>query len=405
MSNREIYLDHAATTPIDPIVADTISRIQTDCFANPSSPHSAGRRAHHRLDEARVKILEDFGCPDATLIFTSGATEANYLALHGLKNPERTAFATSQRDHDSLRKAALSLATHSANQTTLPLDANGCLCKDSLRTWIHAAGAGTPTCSRSENTAHSLCLSTTLVCGQTGSVEDLSVIQQLLIDTTTPYTLHIDATQAVGKMPISFPETGATSLCFAPHKFGGPRGVGCLLIKENVDWKPLFAGSQQLEMRGGTEPVALIAGCQEAVHQAVTHQHAEVSRLAVLQESFESTVCEMAREVGIDPCIICQNTTRSPHISTIAFPGIDRQAFMMAADLDGLAVATGTACASGSQEPAPALVAMNLPKPIIQSAIRFSFGHTTCVSDLKTASEKIYRILKKSSPVHPDHHT
>ena len=158
-------------------------------------------------------------------------------------------------------------------------------------------------------------------------------------------------------------------------------------------------------MRGGTEPVALIAGCQEAVHQATTHQHAEVSRLAVLRESFESTVCEMAREVCIDPYIICQNTTRSPHISTIAFPGIDRQAFMMAADLDGLAVATGTACASGSQEPAPALVAMNLPKPVIQSAIRFSFGRTTCVSDLKTASEKIYRILQKSSPVHPEHLT
>ncbi|SVD97626.1 uncharacterized protein METZ01_LOCUS450480, partial [marine metagenome] len=117
MSNREIYLDHAATTPVDPIVADTISRIQTDCFANPSSPHNAGRRAHHRLDEARVKILEDFGCPDATLIFTSGATEANYLALHGLKNPERTAFATSQRDHESLRNATSSLATHSVNQT------------------------------------------------------------------------------------------------------------------------------------------------------------------------------------------------------------------------------------------------------------------------------------------------
>ncbi|MEC8737790.1 MAG: aminotransferase class V-fold PLP-dependent enzyme, partial [Planctomycetota bacterium] len=117
MSNCEIYLDHAATTPIDPIVADTVSRLQTDCFANPSSPHSAGRRAHHRLDEARLKILEDFNCPDATLIFTSGATEANYLALHGLKDPERTAFATSQRDHESIRNAANSHDTISANQT------------------------------------------------------------------------------------------------------------------------------------------------------------------------------------------------------------------------------------------------------------------------------------------------
>ena len=196
-----------------------------------------------------------------------------------------------------------------------------------------------------------------------------------------------------------------TSLSFTPHKFGGPRGIGCLLIKKDVEREPLFSGSQQLEMRGGTEPVALIAGCQEAVHQVVTQQHLEVSRLAVLQESFESTVCAMARKVGLDPCILCKSTTRSPHISTIAFPGIDRQAFMIAADLDGLAVATGTACASGSQEPSPALVAMNLPNPVIQSAIRFSFGRTTHASDLKTASERIYRILQKSSAVDPNHHT
>ena len=207
MSNREIYLDHAATTPIDPIVAETISRVQADCFANPSSPHSAGRRAHHRLDEARVKILEDFGCPDATLIFTSGATEANYLAVHGLRNPEQTAFGTSQRDHESLRNAARSLATHSANQTTLPLDANGCLCKESLQAWLLATGTSNQGRPRLENTAHSLFLSTTLVCGQTGAVEDLSGIQRLLEATTTPCILHIDATQAVGKIPISFPET------------------------------------------------------------------------------------------------------------------------------------------------------------------------------------------------------
>ncbi len=404
MSNREIYLDHAATTPVHSVVADTIFRVQADCFANPSSPHRAGRRAHHILDESRGKILEYFNCPDATLIFTSGATEANYLAVHGLRNPEQTAFGTSQRDHESLRNAALSLATHSANQTTLPLDENGCLCKKGLQAWLLSLDNSGRIHSRLKNAnAHDIFLSTTLVCGQTGAVEDLSGIQQVLEDTATPYTLHVDATQAVGKIPVSFPDTGATSLSFAPHKFGGPRGIGCLLIKHNIEWKPLFSGSQQLAMRGGTEPVALIAGCQEAVHQAVTQQHSESTRLMILRESFESTVCEMARAVGIVPYIICQNATRSPHISTIAFPGIDRQAFMMAADLDGLAVATGTACASGSQEPSPALVAMSLPNPVIQSAIRFSFGRTTCANDLETACRKIYRILQKGSSVSPNH--
>ena len=402
MSNCEIYLDHAATTPIDPIIADTISRLQTECFANPSSPHSAGRRAHHRLDEARLKILEDLNCPDATLIFTSGATEANYLALHGLKDPERTAFATSQRDHESIRNATNSHDTIYANQTTLKLGGNGCICKRSLQAWLLSTDTNTQTTYQHEDRSNSLFLSTTLVCGQTGAVEDILGIQQLLIDTSTPYTLHIDATQAVGKIPLSFHEIGATSLSFAPHKFGGPRGVGCLLIKKNVEWKPLFSGSQQLQKRGGTEPVALIAGCQEAVHQAVAQQDSETKRLEGLREIFEFTVCKMAKEFGIDPWIICKDTTRSPHISTIAFPGIDRQAFMMAADLNGLAVATGTACASGSQEPSPALVAMDLPKPVIQSAIRFSFGRTTHGTDIENACEKINQILQKRFPVHPN---
>ena len=126
----------------------------------------------------------------------------------------------------------------------------------------------------------------------------------------------------------------------------------------------------------------------------------ESLRLATFKNTFESIVCEHARRVDVNPVILCQNAPRSPHIPTIAFPGIDRQAFMMAANLDGIAVATGTACASGSQEPAPALVAMNLPKPVIQSAIRFSFGYTTNESDLRNASKKICQILENCTSRH-----
>ena len=126
----------------------------------------------------------------------------------------------------------------------------------------------------------------------------------------------------------------------------------------------------------------------------MTRQKVESLRLKTLKNTFESIICEHARRVGVTPVIICQSAPRSPHITTIAFSGIDRQDFMMAADLEGIAVATGTACASGSQEPSPALIAMNLSKPVIQSAIRFSFGYTTQESDLKEALEKICQILR-----------
>ena len=170
--------------------------------------------------------------------------------------------------------------------------------------------------------------------------------------------------------------------------------------EEKREYTPLFLGPQQLEIRGGTEPLALIAGCQETVQQAITRPKTESLRLAILKNTFESIVCEHARRVGVNPVILCQNAPRSPHITTIAFPSIDRQAFMMAADLDGIAVATGTACASGSQEPAPALVAMNVPKPVIQSAIRFSFGYTTNESDLSDALKKICQVLKNCTSRH-----
>ncbi len=402
MSSREIYLDHAATTPVDPIVADTMARIQIRCFANPSSPHAAGRRAYQKLDESRTQILEDLKCPDATLIFTSGATEANYLALYGIKNQAPTALVTSQRDHESLRGAAESLDVFSAAKVTLPLDQNGCLCTRSLNDWLSSTKQNTSIKTGSTNeTKSTIFLSTTLVCGQTGTIENMSEIHRILNGSVTRCTLHVDATQAVGKIPISFTAINATSLAFAPHKFGGPRGIGCLIVKKNAEYAPVFPGPQQFEMRGGTEPLALIAGCQKAVQQAVERQQIESLRLVTLKDTFESIVCAYARRVSVNPVIICQNAPRSPHITTIAFPGIDRQAFMMAADLEGIAVATGTACASGSQEPSPALVAMNLSKPVIQSAIRFSFGYATVESDLKEASKKICQILKNCTSRHP----
>ena len=402
MSSREIYLDHAATTPVDPIVADTMARIQIRCFANPSSPHAAGRRAYQKLDESRAQILEDLKCPDATLIFTSGATEANYLALYGIKNQAPTALVTSQRDHESFRGAAESLDLFSAAKVTLPLDQNGCLCTQSLNDWLSSTKQNTSIKTGSTNeTKSTIFLSTTLVCGQTGTIENMSEIHRILNGSVTRCTLHVDATQAVGKIPISFTAINATSLAFAPHKFGGPRGIGCLIVKKNAEYAPVFPGPQQFEMRGGTEPLALIAGCQKAVQQAVERQQIESLRLVTLKDTFESIVCAYARRVSVNPVIICQNAPRSPHITTIAFPGIDRQAFMMAADLEGIAVATGTACASGSQEPSPALVAMNLSKPVIQSAIRFSFGYATVESDLKEASKKICQILKNCTSRHP----
>ena len=172
----------------------------------------------------------------------------------------------SRRDHESLRNAAKSLNVSPAAKVTLPLDQNGCLCTRSLNDWLSSKkqNASIKTGPTNE-TASTILLATTLVCGQTGTIENMSGIHEILKDSFTRYTLHVNATQAIGKIPVSFIDINATSLTFVSPKFGVPRGIGCLLVKKNVEYTPLFPGPQQLEIRGGTEPLALIAGCQEAV--------------------------------------------------------------------------------------------------------------------------------------------
>ena len=166
---------------------------------------------------------------------------------------------------------------------TVPLDQNGCLCTRSLNVWLSSnkQNASIKTGLTNETTS-TILLATTLVCGQTDTIENMPGIHEILKKSVARCTFHVDATQAGGKIPVSFADINATSLTFAPHKFGGPRGIECLLVQKNVEYTPLFSGPQQLEIRGGTEPLASIAGYQEAVRQAITRQKVESQRLETL---------------------------------------------------------------------------------------------------------------------------
>lgn len=396
MPLRELYLDHASTTPLDPEVADRVARVQADVFGNPSSPHAIGRRARQLLDEAREQILADLGCSSGHLVFTSGATEANHLAVLGLlpaePPPHRPLrLATSARDHESLRLAATTTG-NLAELTNLPLTATGQLDQAAVTDWLM------PDPEDANQPPPAQLLATTLVCGQTGSIEDMPGVEGLLAPWARHCLLHTDATQALGRLPIDFDSLGVTTLCFAPHKFGGPRGIGCLLLRPGLNLKPLLHGAQQFQLRGGTEPVPLAVGCQLAVSLAVGRQQAEATRLETLRRRFELQLASCGRSAGIEPVVIAAAGPRSPHITTVAFPGMDRQAFVMAADLTGLAIATGTACASGSSEPAPALTAMGLDRKLVQGAVRFSFGRSTTVDDIDEAIARIGQLLRSSQP-------
>lgn len=380
-----LYLDHAATTPLRPEVEAAMAEAGREGFANPSSQHAAGRRARQLLEEARERILAAVGCPTTgshryRLVFTSGATEANRMAVMGLGRSPSGAVAVSARDHASLRAAADAVATQPGwSRAVVPLDQHGRTDSDAVAAWLDT----TPSLPR-----RILC--STLVCGQTGVCEPPPVA---VVAAGQSCLMHADATQAVAFTDLSVPGLGVATLALAPHKFGGPRGIGSLVIRGDVDLDPLQPGPQETGMRGGTEPVPLAVGFATAIELARAERAEVAGRLTTLRKRFEAGVLAAAARQGMNAVVIGGSADRSPQITTISFPGRDRQAIVMAADLAGLCCATGTACASGSSEPAPALAAMGLAEPIARGAVRFSLGRSTTESDVDQAIAILDKVL------------
>jgi cysteine desulfurase len=380
-----IDLDHAAATPMHPSVADAIAEAQGHAHANPSSQHALGRSARRVLEDARERIVAALGGSGTALhrhrlVFTSGASEANRLAILGMAGGSTTVgeVTFSRRDHPSSVNAAIDAGRHGWRLREVPLDA--------------AAGtAGPGLALTAAESVETRIVSLTLVCGQTGSIEDLSWPSP---DRESGVLVHLDATQAVGLMPVSFSELQVSTLALAPHKFGGPRGIGGLLVRGSVALTPLQAGPQEHGLRGGTEAVPLAAGFARAVELAIADRDCVACHVASLRDRLESQILRVAHEAGIPAVVIAAAARRCPHIATIAFPGLDRQAVAMAADLAGVCLATGTACASGSSEPSPALVAMGLAPDIVRGAVRLSVGRTTTVADIDQAVERLTPLLR-----------
>ena len=385
-----VYLDHAAATPLDPEVAAAIAAAHSVAHANPSSQHGLGRAARSMLEDARERIIAVLGGRSGPahrdrLVFTSGASEANHLAILGMAAaaPAPGQCFWSRRDHASSGSAVQALVRRGWNlqEATLdPVDGTA------------AAALVVAACAEDANGPQIASL--TLVCGQTGSIEDLAAVVALPCAAGRhPLLVHIDATQAAGLMAIDFQALPAATLSLAPHKFGGPRGIGGLLIRGDVAIEPVQAGTQEQGLRGGTEPVPLAVGFARAMELASADREQAARRLAGLRDRLESSLVAAAREAGIPAVVIAAQGRRCPHIATLAFPGFDRQALAMAADLAGVCLATGTACASGSSEPAPALVAMGLEPAVVQSAVRLSVGRTTTEAEIDQAVERLVPIV------------
>lgn len=414
MPSKLVYLDHNATTPLDDRVAQAMLQAWQAGPANPSSQHTFGRQARRRLEAARETIARKLGActagpqPDR-VIFTSGGTEANNLALFGLLDAsptDRMELAPKQAGKPSSQKLPPEAPTPSRDAPEVIisaiehpsiLSAAAQLCQRGVV--VHLAQPDARGVVRPETVAHLLSPRTRLVSvmlanNETGVLQPVAEIAAVCKSQQEApgIVVHTDAVQAVGKHRVHFRELGVDAMTVAPHKFGGPLGIGALVIKGTTRPRPLlFGGFQQAGLRPGTESVALAVGFAEALRLADEELSERIERMRQGRDRLE----EGLRAAVPDCQIVAMEAPRLPNTTCVAFPGVDRQALVMALDLEGVACSTGSACASGSSEPSPALLAMGLERWLVEGAIRLSLGPTTTREELDWAVDRISFHVKK----------
>jgi cysteine desulfurase len=408
MSRKLIYLDHNSTTPISLRVAEAMLECYRAGYLNPSSQHAAGRMARRRLEQSRESLLRLLGAnvsgmASDQLLFTSGGTESNNLALTGLMGALPARILVSAIEHPSVLNTAAHLRALGADVKYIPVDSTGRCDLASLESLLQ-----TPT----------RLVSLMLANNETGILQPVSEASRLCRQAGALF--HCDAVQGVGKIPVSFRQLGCDALTFAAHKMNGPRGIGGLLLRHGVTLNPqMHGGFQQGGMRPGTEDVALAVGMLVALEESLesfqirlnsstsplmnmpaTSSSSETDQtnksnlaqreLSALRDDFEN---RLLTEVP-DCVVIGRDVERLPLTSCVAFPGLDRQAVVMAADLAGLCISSGSACASGSSQPSHVLLAMGFAEEIVAGAVRVSAGRITTFEELSSAAlliGKIYR--------------
>lgn len=378
--NSPIYLDHAAATPLRPEVERAMHEAARHAFANPSSPHALGRRARHLLEDARERILAAAGGRVTgphrdRLVFTSGASESNRLGVLGRGGPPGI-IAWSARDHAGVAAAAADLVRRGWRSVQLALDAGGSVAEAAAALLAEADARAV------------VCLTT--VCGQTGTLDPPSSV----LPGHPRVSVHVDHTQAFAWVEPHVRDLPDATLTLAPHKFGGPRGIGGLVVRGDTVLEPIQPGPQELGLRGGSEAVTLAVGFAVAVEAVVAERSASSDAVSRRRTRLERGILTAARAAGFDGVIVGESAPRSPHVATIAIDGIDRQSLVMAADLAGICLATGTACASGSSEPAAAITALGLPAWVARAAFRASLAPTTTDDEIDEAVRRMALVFR-----------
>jgi len=375
---RRIYLDNSATTQVDPRVLEAMMPYLTEKFGNPSSIHFFGQEAKSAVDKARHQVAGLINSRPNEIVFTSGGTEANNLAIRGIlesqpaiSNPH---IVTSVIEHSAVRNVCEDLEKRGFSVTYLPVYENGIVKLEDLEAAI------------TENTVLVSIMTANNEIGTLQPVAGIGKLTKELRSQGRKIWFHTDAVQALGKVPVDVEEIGCDLLSLSAHKIYAPKGVGALYVRRGVRLHPQnIGGHQERDRRGGTESVPNIVGLGEACSIASDELEtaAEASRL--LRDRLESAVGEDIQGVVFNG----DRERRLPNIANISFTSIEGEGLLINLDMQGIAVSTGSACSSGTLEPSPVIRAIGRGDDLARGAIRFSFGRFNTYDDV----EDLLRLL------------
>jgi cysteine desulfurase len=380
MAPPPIYLDHAATTPVRPEVLEAMTPFFGPRFGNPSSVHRWGRDARTALDEARSRVAACLKAQPDEIVFTSGGTEGDNLAIMGpwrmRRAHGRNAVVTSPTEHKAVLEVVHQIAREGGEERLLQVDAAGVIRASQYTSVIDAQVA--------------VC-SVMWINNEIGVVQDIAAIGAHA--KSVGALMHTDAVQAFGKLPIDLTTLPVDLLSLSGHKIGAPKGIGAIFIRRGTPFEPLFhGGSQDRGRRPGTENVAFAVGLAVAAEMQLAERESECARLGALRDTLQSAI--LARVP--DAVVHGANATRAPHILNISVPGTDSESLLMALDLAGIAASGGSACQSGSVSPSHVLSAIGVSRSLAGAAVRLSVGMLSTDADIARVSEVFPSLVEKA---------
>ena len=373
------YFDHNATTPPDPKVIEAVARALAEDFGNASSVHHFGQRAKALLDDARTAVSELIGAEPAEVVFTSGGTEADNLALRGAAEAAeasqqgRRHIITSSIEHEAVLNTVKALTRRGWTATLLPVDASGIVAAASLASAI---------------TRETAIVSVMHANNEIGTIQPIADLAAIAHEHGALF--HTDAVQSVAKIPVDVRALGVDVLALSAHKFNGPKGAGALWIRRGVRLvSTMTGGKHERNRRGGTENVPGIAGMGVAARLARGKLTADGARIAALRDRLEEAAVRAGARVHGDRGRRVGNTTN------VAWDGVPGDVMVQALDLEGVSASTGAACTSGTVEPSPVVRALGVERERAAEAVRFSLGRDNTEEDIARVEEMLPRLVDR----------